>query len=687
MLGSVDIYIDENNSLSKSKKESLSKRLKDIYDKLENKTNLEDFLESQIIEVTHPEENYIRIKNKCLLLFIIKIIGTIFVTLYLIGIFELICIMDAIKKEFYSSLQLYFLRKNEEGRKDFYTNFINISKKIPSFSPFFLSSLLSKIIINLLGFYITSILVLIINGLIIYFGLNNFPFHKENELEENYTLKEVLNLFFMFAGIYLTIGIVVLLPLETVQKGFQEYDKDKNYTFYQKYQHFRARVYGGLEAEENDEYDEDKVKEAILKKKEQIKEKEKTIKDNILNQKRENLDMDEKIYTNLRLKYKMNINGYLIFYLFSMVASSICQIIINRYYFSDYNEGKKEKINIVIKLSTLFISLSLILFFVYSTVFNFNEKKENKEVSVIKFGGYIIYRENYVYDTFCKRFCSDIAECFKKWNYACCCQLCSCLYFFKCILCFRCSCQDYNKREKMITNDIIKENICIIYKINGFCSYFSKILTNPKVLIFVPLLYLFNLFNIGFNSVLSEINEGFIINILSLLSILLFFFINYLFGKILAKYFNEFDDDKDFYIIVYGLFSVVLFESIFSSIISCLIYFNGIGNNTKGYFIIISLQSIEYIKIISLNYFAFYFKINSLLGDLLSNSFILSFYIIIWRVFEIFINICDINKSLILFQFIFGLIIFIFVIIFLKLMKKKGEFYLTFIALVDKIDE
>ena len=226
MLESVQIYIDENNSLSKSKKESLSKRLKDIYDKLENKTDLKDFLESQIIEVTHPEENYIRIKNKCLLLFIIKIIGTIFVTLYLIGIFELICIMDAIKKEFYSSLHLFFLRKNEEGRKDFYSNFINISKKIPSFSPFFLSSLLSKVILNLLGFYITSILVLIINGLIIYFGLNNFPFHKENELEKNYTLNEVLNLFFMFAGIYLTIGIVALLPLETVQKGFQEYDKD-----------------------------------------------------------------------------------------------------------------------------------------------------------------------------------------------------------------------------------------------------------------------------------------------------------------------------------------------------------------------------------------------------------------------------------------------------------------------------
>ena len=154
----------------------------------------------------------------------------------------------------------------------------------------------------------------------------------------------------------------------------------------------------------------------------------------------------------------------------------------------------------------------------------------------------------------------------------------------------------------------------------------------------------------------------------------------------MAKYFDEFDDDKDFYIIVYGLFSVDLFESIFSSIISCLIYFNGIGNNTKGYFIIICLQSIEYIKIISLNYFAFYFKINSLIGDFLSNSFILSFYFIIWRVFEIFINICDINKSLILFQFIFGLIIFIFVIIFLKLMKKKGDFYDTIIELVDKID-
>ena len=50
----------------------------------------------------------------------------------------------------------------------------------------------------------------------------------------------------MFAGIYLSIGIVALLPLEIVQKGFQQYDKDKNYKIYQQYKNLRARVYGDI---------------------------------------------------------------------------------------------------------------------------------------------------------------------------------------------------------------------------------------------------------------------------------------------------------------------------------------------------------------------------------------------------------------------------------------------------------
>ena len=690
---SLSIYKEENLSLLEKKKESLSGRLKNIHERLENKSDLDDFLESQIIEVTHPEENYLKIKDRCLLLFIIKIIGTIFVTLYLIGIFELICVMDAIKLEFFASFRLYLLRKNEEGRKDFYTNLINISKKIPSFSPFFLSSLLSKLIINILGLYVTTILVLLINGSIIYFSLNNFPFHKEDNLDENYTLRECLNLLFMFIGIYISIGIIALVPLETVQQGFKEYDKNEKSEKYELYQNFRAKVFGALDAEEDGfDDDEEKVEEAILNKKKQIKEEEKTIKDDIVNKKNENLNITQRFYKNLRLTYKMNINGYLIFYLISMVFSSSCEIIINNYYLYDYKEESREKINYIIISSFISISFSLLFYFIYSCVFNTKkENKENKEVSVIKFGGYVIYKESYPSkDSFCTRLCSDMVECFKKLNYACCCQLCSCTFCFNCLFCFKCSCEKYNNREMINTNDIEKEQICLIYKINGLCSYFTKLLTNPRVLIFVPILYLFNSFNIGFSSVLSENKDdnkkAFIINIISLISILVFFTLNYLCGKIFTKFLFEEKSDKDFYIIIYGLISVILFESIFSSIISCFIYFDVITDKVKGYFITISLESIEYIKIISLNYFAFYFQINSLLGELLSNSFILSFYLIIWNLFEIFINLCDINNNLLLFQFIFGIIIFISLIIFLILVKQKSTIKNTFTDMVSEID-
>lgn len=181
-------YKEERLSLLKEKKASLFNKLTEINQILNNSANINDFLLRKKYENTDGLNDPIKKKKSCLLIIIIKIIGGVFVTLYLIGVFEIIGIMDAIEEELFSSILLFFLRENKENRTDFYHNYINLAIKIPSFAPFYLSSLLSNIIINFIGFYFTTILFLIINILTIYFGVNNFHFHKDELLEENYTL-------------------------------------------------------------------------------------------------------------------------------------------------------------------------------------------------------------------------------------------------------------------------------------------------------------------------------------------------------------------------------------------------------------------------------------------------------------------------------------------------------------------
>ena len=152
-------YKEERKSLLKNKKMSLFYKLTSINQRLEKSVDINDFFIRQINENSNEMHDSIKNSNSCFLVFIIKIIGGIFVTLYLIGVFEIIGIMDAIEEELFSSVLLYFLRENKEKRTDFYHNYINLAIKIPSFAPFYLSSLLSNIIINffwiLFNYYIS----------------------------------------------------------------------------------------------------------------------------------------------------------------------------------------------------------------------------------------------------------------------------------------------------------------------------------------------------------------------------------------------------------------------------------------------------------------------------------------------------------------------------------------------------
>ena len=684
-------YKEERKSLLKNKKMSLFYKLTSINQRLEKSVDINDFFIRQINENTNEMHDSIKNRNSFFLVFIIKIIGGIFVTLYLIGVFEIIGIMDAIEEELFSSVLLYFLRENKEKRTDFYHNYINLAIKIPSFAPFYLSSLLSNIIINFFGFYLTTILVIIINILTIYFGVNNFDFHKDELLEENYTLKEFLALLFIFICFYISVGIVALVPLDIIQDGFKDYDKHKSKKMYENLQRLRVNIFAQDHAEEEGYEDNpNKILEEKKRLEGLIKEEEKKAKDNIVNKKKEDLDLNDTCYKAFLLNFKMNINGFLIFYLASMSFSSICVIILNRIFMIDYSEKNKISWKFILMFSTPMI-FALIFYKIYSIVFGDENTKNNKQIKTIKFGGYIIYQEKVLSDeNCCVSCCSDCIECLQKLDYGCCCQLCGCSYLCKSIFGCKCSCSN-NVRKQIPSSDYQKENICIIYKVNGICSWVVNTLTNPRVLIFVPILYIFNALNIGFDYDISQDieehkNKAIISYIISLSSRIIFYVINYLGGLFLIKKLY-FYNDNEFYTIINGFILIIFFESIFSAIISILIYSNLINGDLKDFLMTVSLESKEYIEIVCLDYFSLYFEINLSFGDFLSNSSILTFYLIIWKFFELMIEILNFkNAYLLIFQFSFGIILSFAIIIFTICLKDRFNNIEDIENLIEELD-
>ena len=108
----------------------------------------------------------------------------------------------------------------------------------------------------------------------------------------------------------------------------------------------------------------------------------------------------------------MKINGFLIFYLASMSFSSICVIILNRIFMIDYSEENKISWKFILMFSIPMI-LALIFYKVYSIAFSDENNEENKEIKIIKFGGYVIYQEKKLSDEkCCISCCSDCIESF-----------------------------------------------------------------------------------------------------------------------------------------------------------------------------------------------------------------------------------------------------------------------------------
>ena len=224
-------------------------------------------------------------------------------------------------------------------------------------------------------------------------------------------------------------------------------------------------------------------------------------------------------------------------------------------------------------------------------------------------------------------------------------------------------------------------------------------MTETKIIVFVLIIYIIELFNIGFRKVLTfddkDENIGyksFIINIICLVSMIIFYIIDRYGGSLLNKFLNKMDSEDDFFedficcvygkefnIIIVGIIPTIFFESILTAIISSLIYYDKMKVN-EYYFIPISIGCIEYLKLICLNFLSFHFKINNNDLELLSSSFVFSIYFLLWTAISFIIDLFNakINK-LIYFQFILSLF-------FLGLLVILFLVFMIYLYCVDKMD-
>lgn len=649
---SMDDYIESQKLISEERKKQLTNRLATISADLNNADNLDKFLDAKVKSDDFMPTNLVKIKSpKWYVWFNIKILGGVFVTFYLIGILELIGIMNALKVEIKDSFIFNMNQKNKTI--DFYEIYIQNNQKIPDFSLFFITSIFSDIIINLIGYSFTSIIVLILNCLIIYFGLLNFHFFIGEELNQKYTFNQFIYLLVLFILYYLFLGLIVLIPHNMLKESFLAYDWH-----------------------------------IILKK----------LKKSGHNQE-ENL-----------IKIYLPMNGKFFVYLFSIIASAGCKIYLDKTFLVENirmnkfeNKKNKNFILIIIFISGISIISSIIFYELLSFFIcdknnddndkdnNYNKEGNNKgdnkkedenkiyftkkiSSNAIKIFGYLIYMESNKPEK--KICCHDCRVSMKKCSYCCGCYLRDC---------FKCCCKIDNNVSETHMN---KERVYIIYKVSGLCSWFFDLITRPEILPLIILTYCLEIINVGFrldlDDYLEKKEDDTIINYISLASQFILYFINFIFGltcyscKIISfisfflndKNFEYIEKKNELNIMIFGLLLIFFGGFFISSLLSFLIYFQFINNDLKYYLITFSIQICEYAKVLIL-YFA---DLSPDKFELLSLSFAISFYLFILDILKFIIEICNIKiENLILCQIIIGIILFVVFLFFMIIVIYKSK--------------
>ena len=709
----------EEKRLLIEQKIRLFKKLQSINRNLLQKKNIDEFLNEENEE--NELENEFK-KPKIL----INILGIILFTFHLISIYIINGIILTIEEELVASAKSYIKQIERGPKDDFYQNFNKINNRLPDYSVIFISSFLSECLNEFLGYVLLTIFVLVINFLVLFFGFNEYKFNIERNVYKNYNLNEFIYLYIIYLILCISQGTISLLPLKFVKEGFILYEKSKaNISKNKRENDNNKKNHINSNIEVNIDNNKEKNKENNIKlyheetdnsRERNIKIEEVNIDNTIDNMRREDPDLDDIFYIFLgdKKKMKYEIKGFFLFYLISIVLSIIIKISFDQIFIGEYKYISRKKVNIYFMISYFIftiISLFSYLIFWYCILKEKKKKKKKTIKSSMKLMGYIIYTETTPNEDICCNSCYNFGECCEDCKICCdtlnlslCCSVGSCKCCCKCIFC--CDTNEENNKYKIRKfKDINKiESVCIFYRITGRWNWLGKIMTNIKIIILIFYFYIILITNIGFEDrIWNNIENNdyiyknpIIINIITLGGILLYYIINLFGGKLLYNIallkFGEIEKNEIYSIAntmfpgelkynLFGLLPYSLAQTVISVVLSGIVYYRE-RKKYENYILSISIGSVEYIKIFILDILSFFFEINYESLELFSASTIFSIYLLIWNIILFILNLLDINNnSMLLFQFIFGLIpgafltfLFILVIcIYSTLSRKKKE--------------
>ena len=320
------------------------------------------------------------------------------------------------------------------------------------------------------------------------------------------------------------------------------------------------------------------------------------------------------------------------------------------------------------------------------------KSENNYDICITKICGYLIFQEKKENkNSIC---CEGCRVGFRKFNHSwCSCCNCQCLECEQCCPCLPLSECCKTKADLTEIGDRDK-SLCICYKLNGKCSWLCEYFTNALVICLTLFVIIIELLNFGFNSFLTEYIDNYIyereynhymfseinkktirIHILYLIGIIFYYCLNLVFGLIFYK---KFPIKKVEYIgeestIGLGIIFLVLFESIISCIFSSLIYYNN-SEEYKYYLMAFSVSSVEYIKLLEINFIS---KNSENKTQLFAYSTFISIFLLIINTILTAIEYLVKDHNIFIFvQFLLGIIISFFgicyLIIIICFMIKKG---------------
>ena len=126
-----ELYDEEKAVLILKEKSIFAKSLREITAKIESKKSVENFLKSALKEDDPNMPEIKEQKDEFIIWFNMKILGVVFMTLYIIGLYIYIGFMNSIMEEIKASATLYLSDTTRSKDETFYDIYNKINQEPP----------------------------------------------------------------------------------------------------------------------------------------------------------------------------------------------------------------------------------------------------------------------------------------------------------------------------------------------------------------------------------------------------------------------------------------------------------------------------------------------------------------------------------------------------------------------------